>query len=215
MGRRSAVSSSSTTPAVNPVKDDFPEALTYRYNDNSAWVPAARSHDVSHNSFLFFSSSPPCSGGFMIMIQQEAIDLAKHAYPELRGIRRDRITFHTTGKSSIACITPAAWQLVVRRLPPYHVVDVRIRDPVEDLPLEEECGVVAGGRDAELPEYYPYMAGAAGYAHTIPKEKEERNVTSQKEQPQHQQPQRQQSRDSAAEDGGSRLRRVLSFVRGD
>jgi len=197
------------------VKDDFPEALTYRYNDNSAWVPAARSHDVSHNSFLFFSSSPPCSGGFMIMIQQEAIDLAKHAYPELRGIRRDRITFHTTGKSSIACITPAAWQLVVRRLPPYHVVDVRIRDPVEDLPLEEECGVVAGGRDAELPEYYPYMAGAAGYAYTIPKEKEERNVTSQKEQPQHQQHQRQQSRDSAAEDGGSRLRRVLSFVRGD
>ena len=62
---------------------------------------------------------------------QEAIDLAKHAYPELLSVRRECITFHTTGKSSIACITPAAWQLVVRRLPPYHVVDVRIRDMEE------------------------------------------------------------------------------------
>jgi len=172
------------------VKDDFPEALTYRYNDNSAWVPAAKTHD-------------------------EAIDLAKHAYPELRGIHRDRITFHTTGKSSIACITPAAWQLVVRRLPPYHVVDVRIRDPIEDLPLEEEGGgVEASGRDAELPEYYPYMAGAAaGYAYIIPKEKEERNFTSQQHQ-QQQQPQ-QPASTVAAEDGGSRLRRMFSFVRGD
>jgi len=40
-------SSSSTAMAANPVKDDFPEALTYRYNDNSAWVPAAKSHDAS------------------------------------------------------------------------------------------------------------------------------------------------------------------------
>jgi hypothetical protein len=165
-----------------------------------------------------FFLSPPSLVDLWILTQQEAIDLAKHAYPELRGIRRDRITFHTTGKSSIACITPAAWQLVVRRLPPYHVVDVRIRDPVEDLSLEEESGVVAGGRDAELPEYHPYMAGAAGYAYyMVPKEKEERNFTAQKEQPQHQQHQQhQQSRNSsAAEDGGSRLRRVFSFVRGD
>ncbi|KAH9985846.1 hypothetical protein BJV77DRAFT_1030981 [Russula vinacea] len=87
LGSRRSMASSSTAAAADPVKEDFPEALTYRYNDNSAWVPAAKSHE-------------------------EAIDLAKHAYPELRGIRRDRITFHTTGKSSIACITPAAWQLV-------------------------------------------------------------------------------------------------------
>jgi len=80
---------------------------------------------------------------------QEAIDLAKHAYPELRSVRRECITFHTTGKSSIACITPAAWQLVVRRLPPYHVVDVRIRDM-------EEFG---DGDDSELPEY-PYTSAA-------------------------------------------------------
>jgi hypothetical protein len=97
---------------------------------------------------------------------KEAVDLAKHAYPELRGIRRDRITFHTTGKSSIACITPAAWQLVVRRLPPYHVVDVRIRD-IEVLEAESE---------AELPEY-PYLS-----SYVNPKEKEDRY--SQKEEPQ-------------------------------
>lgn len=41
-------SSSSATAAANPVKDDFPEALTYRFNDNSAWVPAAKSHEASH-----------------------------------------------------------------------------------------------------------------------------------------------------------------------
>ncbi|KAI9447251.1 hypothetical protein F5148DRAFT_727448 [Russula earlei] len=160
--RRSAVpSSASVAPAASSVKDDFPEALTYRYNDNSAWVPAARSHE-------------------------EAIDLAKHAYPELRSVRRDRITFHTTGKSSIACITPAAWQLVVRRLPPYHVVDVKIRD------MEGLEG------DAELPEY-PYM-NLIPYA--VPKDKEEQR---------HQQNERPQS---GCGDGGSRLRRVLSFVRG-
>ena len=45
--RRSMASSSTATAAANPVKDDFPEALTYRYNDNSAWVPAAKSHEAS------------------------------------------------------------------------------------------------------------------------------------------------------------------------
>ena len=45
--RRSMASSSTSTAAANPVKDDFPEALTYRYNDNSAWVPAAKSHEAS------------------------------------------------------------------------------------------------------------------------------------------------------------------------
>jgi hypothetical protein len=117
---------------------------------------------------------------------KEAIDLAKHAYPELRSVRRDCITFHTTGKSSIACITPAAWQLVVRRLPPYHVVDVRIRD-MEG--LEDESG---------LPEY-PYYAAA----YTLPSEKEERNP--QKEQPNHRE---------STEPSGNRLRRMMSFVRG-
>lgn len=47
IGSRQPAASSSTVPAPNLVKDDFPEALTYRFNDNSAWVPAARTHDVS------------------------------------------------------------------------------------------------------------------------------------------------------------------------
>jgi hypothetical protein len=42
-----ASSSSTNTTAATPVKDDFPEALTYRFNDNSAWVPAARTHEAS------------------------------------------------------------------------------------------------------------------------------------------------------------------------
>jgi hypothetical protein len=120
---------------------------------------------------------------------QEAIDLAKHAYPELRSVRRECITFHTTGKSSIACITPAAWQLVVRRLPPYHVVDVRIRD------MEEF------GEDPELPEY-PYTTAAI----TVLREKEERYM--QKVEPQQPQP------NTTEASNGSRLRRVMSFVRG-
>lgn len=116
---------------------------------------------------------------------QEAIDLAKHAYPELRGIRRECITFHTTGKSSIACITPAAWQLVVRRLPPYHVVDVRIRD------MEGLEG------DAELPEYSYANATA------VLREKEGRYL-----------PQNEQPSTEPTSGGGNRLRRALSFVRG-
>ncbi|KAI0301121.1 hypothetical protein B0F90DRAFT_1667998 [Multifurca ochricompacta] len=134
-----SATSSSIIPAPSPAKVDFPEALTYRFNDNSAWVPAAKTHD-------------------------EAIDLAKHAYPELRGIRRDRITFHTTGKSSIACITPAAWQLVVRRLPPYHVVDVRIRELPDG--------------DSDLPEY-PYLV-----TNVVTREKEERHLQKEESSPQ-------------------------------
>jgi hypothetical protein len=76
---------------------------------------------------------------------------------------------------------------VVRRLPPYHVVDVRIRD-MEG--LEDESG---------LPEY-PYYAAA----YTLPSEKEERNP--QKEE----QPNRRES----TEPSGNRLRRMMSFVRG-
>lgn len=158
-GTRQPAASSSTAPA-NPVKDDFPEALTYRFNDNSAWVPAAKTHD-------------------------EAVDLAKHAYPELRSVRRDRITFHTTGKSSIACITPAAWQLVVRRLPPYHVVDVRIRD-TEGL-----------DDDFDLPEY-PYSA-----TNSVMREKEERYL------------QKEESRSTnGPQVEGNRLSKMISFIRG-
>jgi len=52
--RRSAVpSSSATTTSPNSVKDDFPEALTYRYNDNSAWVPAAKTHEASFFFLVF------------------------------------------------------------------------------------------------------------------------------------------------------------------
>jgi len=160
IGTRQPAASSSTNPASNLVKEDFPEALTYRFNDNSAWVPAAKTHD-------------------------EAVDLAKHAYPELRSVRRDRITFHTTGKSSIACITPAAWQLVVRRLPPYHVVDVRIRD-IEGLDY-----------DCDLPEY-PYTA-----TDTVMREKEERSL------------QKEESRASTGSRvEGNRLSRMMSFIRG-
>lgn len=48
LGSRRSMASSSTAAAADPVKEDFPEALTYRYNDNSAWVPAAKSHEASH-----------------------------------------------------------------------------------------------------------------------------------------------------------------------
>jgi hypothetical protein len=184
------MASSSTSTAANQVKDDFPEALTYRFNDNSAWVPAAKSHDASFFSFVYYTYVAYLGVIFFFRIAavQEAIDLAKHAYPELRSVRRECITFHTTGKSSIACITPAAWQLVVRRLPPYHVVDVRIRD------MEEF------GEDSELPEY-PYTAAAI----TVLREKEERYM--QKDQ----QPQPSTTTEAS---NGSRLRRVMSFVRG-
>jgi len=91
----------------------------------------------------------------------------------------------------------------VRRLPPYHVVDVRIRDPVV-----EEGRPPGGDADAEmLPEYYPYMAAA----YTIAREKEEGRKDESPEKDQ-QQLQQQQTR---AEDGGGRLRRMMSFVRGD
>lgn len=190
LGNRRSMASSSTALAANPIKDDFPEALTYRYNDNSAWVPAAKSHDASFFSFVYYTYVG-LSGRFGMRAVQEAIDLAKHAYPELRSVRRECITFHTTGKSSIACITPAAWQLVVRRLPPYHVVDVRIRDM-------EEFG---DGVDSELPEY-PYTTAAM----TVWREKEERYM--QKGQPQP------QPQPSTGASNGSRLRRAMSFVRG-
>ncbi len=56
-GSRRSAASSSTTPAATPAKDDFPEALTYRYNDNSAWVPAARTHEAS---IFFFPLTSRC-----------------------------------------------------------------------------------------------------------------------------------------------------------
>jgi hypothetical protein len=61
-GIHQPVASSSTVVPSNPIKEDFPEALTYRFNDNSAWVPAAKTHDVNFFSlfcflFFFFSSA--------------------------------------------------------------------------------------------------------------------------------------------------------------
>ena len=55
LGTRRSMASSSTAPAATPIKDDFPEALTYRYNDNSAWVPAAKSHDASFFSSVYYT----------------------------------------------------------------------------------------------------------------------------------------------------------------
>lgn len=145
------------------------------------------------------SQDSRCKSGFLIVliiklltslwgVAQEAVDLAKHAYPELRSVRRDRITFHTTGKSSIACITPAAWQLVVRRLPPYHVVDVRIRD-TEGL-----------DDDFDLPEY-PYPCTNT----TVMREKEEERYLRKEE----------SQATNGPKVEGNRLSRVLSFIRGE
>jgi hypothetical protein len=58
IGTRQPAASSSADPAPSIAKDDFPEALTYRFNDNSAWVPAARTHDVN----LVFLFIPYMSG---------------------------------------------------------------------------------------------------------------------------------------------------------
>jgi hypothetical protein len=48
------MASSSTATAATPVKEEFPEALTYRFNDNNAWVPAAKSHEASPFLSIFF-----------------------------------------------------------------------------------------------------------------------------------------------------------------
>ncbi|KAI0290914.1 hypothetical protein BC826DRAFT_519794 [Russula brevipes] len=183
--RRSAASSSTTTLATNPVKDDFPEALTYRYNDNSAWVPAARTHEVGSSlfqlSFGLFDKKREIhrmnTGGHRP--RETRLSRTAERPPRLHHVPHDGQVEHRMHHAGGMATRGAAAAAVPRR---------GRADPGHG-GLEDESG---------LPEY-PYYAAA----YTLPSEKGEGSP--QKEQPNHRE---------STEPSGNRLRRMMSFVRG-
>ncbi|KAI0263978.1 hypothetical protein BC834DRAFT_884822 [Gloeopeniophorella convolvens] len=86
-----------------PATKSPPQILTYYFNDECAWVPAATTYE-------------------------EALSHAQDAFPELRSVSRDRITYHLNKK---ARITPPVWWPIIKDVNNCGNVDVRLRKEPE------------------------------------------------------------------------------------
>ncbi|KAH9035603.1 hypothetical protein EDB84DRAFT_1269428 [Lactarius hengduanensis] len=81
------------------------DILTFHYNKNMAYAPAAKTYD-------------------------EAIDNVVELWPELREVERDRIHLLVTGSDHLVRVPRMTWTAVLCDLPRYEVVHVQ----VEELP---------------------------------------------------------------------------------
>ncbi|KAH9980045.1 hypothetical protein BGW80DRAFT_1454588 [Lactifluus volemus] len=80
------------------------DILTFHYNKNMAYAPAAKTYD-------------------------EAIDIIQDLWPELRDVDRDRIKLLVTGSEHLVRVPKIAWQAVLCDLPRYEVVHVQVDQP--------------------------------------------------------------------------------------
>ncbi|KAI0251003.1 hypothetical protein BJV78DRAFT_519627 [Lactifluus subvellereus] len=80
------------------------DILTFHYNKNMAYAPAAMTYD-------------------------DAIDIVQELWPELRDVDRDRIKLLVTGSDHLVRVPRIAWQAVLCDLPRYEVVHVQVDQP--------------------------------------------------------------------------------------
>jgi len=90
-----------STPAPKQPVD----ILTFHYNKNMAYAPAAKTYD-------------------------EAIDIVLELWPELREVERDQIRLLVTGSDHLVRVPRMTWSAVLCDVPRYEVLHVQ----VEELP---------------------------------------------------------------------------------
>jgi hypothetical protein len=77
------------------------DILTFNYNKNMAYAPAAKTYD-------------------------EAIDTVLELWPELREFDRDRISLLVGGTDQLVRVPKIAWQIVLSDIPRYEVMHVHV-----------------------------------------------------------------------------------------
>jgi hypothetical protein len=85
-----------TLPTPEPV-----DILTYHYNKNMAYAPAAKTYD-------------------------EAMDNVLELWPDLRDVDRDRIHLLVGGADQLVRVPKMAWHLVMCDLPRYEIMHVQV-----------------------------------------------------------------------------------------
>jgi len=94
------------------------DILTFNYNKNMAYAPAAKTYD-------------------------EAIDTVLELWPELRNFDRDRISLLVGGTDQLVRVPKIAWQIVLSDLPRYEVMHVQV-DQLPPPPQYQSEGKVKG-----------------------------------------------------------------------
>lgn len=79
------------------------DILTFHYNENMAYAPAAKTYD-------------------------EAIDIVLELWPELREFERDRIRLLVTGSDHLVRVPRMTWSAVLCDVPRYEVVHVQVEE---------------------------------------------------------------------------------------
>ncbi|KAI0290912.1 hypothetical protein BC826DRAFT_912794 [Russula brevipes] len=80
------------------------DILTFQYNDNKAYAPAAKTYD-------------------------EAIDIVRDVWPELHSFDRDRIHLYVGSADSRVRVPKVAWEFVLCDLSRYEVVHIQVDEP--------------------------------------------------------------------------------------
>lgn len=89
-------------PIPGPLFDPV-DVLTFHYNKNMAYAPAAKTYD-------------------------EAIDTVRELWPELCEFDRDQISLHVGGSDQLVRVPKMAWQIILGDVPRYEVVHVHVNE---------------------------------------------------------------------------------------
>jgi len=105
-----------------PVPQEPADILTFHYNKNMAYAPAAKTYDV-------------------------VIDHVLELWPELRDFDRDRIQLFVGVSDQLVRVPKIAWELVLCDFPRYEVVHVQVDQPPP--PPQYQGGNWAGGNEKQ------------------------------------------------------------------
>jgi hypothetical protein len=111
-----------------------PDVITYSYASGLAYVVPAETYEVRPLPIYRFAKFAP-SKRFTDRPPrriQDAIDIAKESFPELKDVERERISFQikvnlpSTQESKNALIGRRVWPIVVASLTRFEIVQVRV-----------------------------------------------------------------------------------------
>ena len=141
-------------PPVSPLPSlpyDPVDIVTFNYNKDMAYAPAAKTYDVRFPSLFSF---PSCILFYLLTFSfdftQEAIDTVLELWPELHSFDRDRISLLVGGSDQFVRVPRIAWQIVLGDLPRYEVIHVHVdQQPPPPQYQGDEKGNVNGKRGSE------------------------------------------------------------------
>lgn len=146
------------------------DVITYSYGTRMVYVAPAPTYDVRPLPIYCFAKFTPRKRltDRPLLCVQDAINLAKETFRELKDVERERISLEVrvkllqTRESKMAEIGRTAWPIVVASLVRFEIVQIRVT------PMVSEATVAPSGSQAAAVGPPPYAPEKSGYSDSDP-----------------------------------------------